>query len=97
VVSIAPRISPRLLLELERLDDPNVPLAEIWRRVGAAADRLGLARPSYERIRLLVQQSRLTRTEPSTSEVVADVLMRSRPPEALLDHISGVGVPRRAT
>src|SRR4030095_11412006 len=30
---------------------------------------------------------------PSTTSVLVDVALRVRPPEAVLDHISGVGVP----
>ena len=90
----APRISPRLLEALVRLDDRRVPIAEVNRRLGAEAERLGLARPSYERVRELVHQSRRLRRGPTTASVLVDVALRARPPEALLDHVSGVGVRR---
>jgi hypothetical protein len=95
VTQFAPRLSPRLVEALVRLDDRRIPIAEVNRRVGREAERLGLPRPSYQRVRELVQQSRrLQGTRPTTSSVLVDVAFRSRPPEAFLDHISGVGVPR---
>jgi hypothetical protein len=79
-----------------KLDDPFVPIAEICRQVGERADRLGIARPSYERIRVVVRRTRERGREPSTASVLVDVAVRARPPEAFLDHVSGVGVrPRR--
>jgi hypothetical protein len=94
--TLAPRIRPRLLDALVRLDDERFPIAETCRRVGAEADRLGLTRPSYQRVRVLVHEARRLRRRPTTADVLVDVVMRVRPPEALLDHVSGVGVPRLA-
>lgn len=93
MVTIAPRISRRLIEELVQLDDERVPIAETYRRVAAEADRLGLTRPSYQRMRVLVHQSRQLRRGPTTASVLLDVATRVRPPEAFLEHISGVGVP----
>lgn len=96
MLAFAPRISPRLLEAIVRLDDKRVTIAEVNRRVGAAADRLGLPRPSYQRVRELVHASRrLRRYQPSTLSVVVDVAMRARPPDALVYHLSGIGVPVR--
>jgi hypothetical protein len=86
-------MSPHLLETLVKADSLSVPIAETCRRVGAEADRIGLARPSYERVRLLVHEARRIRRGPGTARVLADVAFRVRPPEAVLDHISGVGVP----
>jgi hypothetical protein len=58
VVSLAPRISPRLVAELERLDNGKRSIADITRAVGAHAERLGLMRPSYEQVRTLVHVKR---------------------------------------
>ena len=91
--TFAPRISPRLVEAIVRLDDRSVPIAETCRRVGAEADRLRLTRPSYQRVRELVHESRRIRRVPSTAAVLVDVAFRMRPPEALADHLSGVGVP----
>jgi hypothetical protein len=96
VLAFAPRISPRLLEALVRLDDRRVPIAEVNRRLGAEAERLGLTRPSYQRVRELVHQARrLRRFQPSTLSVLVDVAMRARPPDALVYHLSGFGVPVR--
>jgi hypothetical protein len=85
-------MSPRLLETLVRTDDRSIPIAETCRQVGHEADRIGLARPSYERVRVLVHESRRIRRGPSTASVLADVAFRVRPPEAVLDHVSGIGV-----
>lgn len=78
------------------LDDPDLPIAEINRRLGEHAERLGLRRPSYQRVRELVHELRILRRHrgPTTTQVILDILFRTRPPDAFLDHISGVGVPR---
>jgi hypothetical protein len=93
VPTIAPRISPRLINALVRLDDRTIPIAETNRRVGKEAARLGLPRPSYERMRELVHEARRIRRGPTTSSVLLDVAFRARPPDAVLDRVSGVGVP----
>jgi hypothetical protein len=85
----APRLSPRLLAALERIDDGKLPIAELRRRVGTEAERLGLARPSYERVRILAHEHRARRARPTTTDALLDVAMRVRPPEAILDHLAG--------
>jgi hypothetical protein len=69
VVRSAPRIDERLLDAVARLDDGTVPIAEVWRRVGAEADAAALTRPSYERIRELVHLSRDLRARLGPSAV----------------------------
>lgn len=91
--TIAPRIGKELLEAVVRHDKRTHPIAETCRRVGADAERLGQARPSYQRIRELVHESRRLRRGPTTASVLADVALRIRPPEAVVDHLSGVGVP----
>jgi len=97
VTFFAPRIAPVLLEALVELDDPALPIAEINRRLGRRAEQLGLRRPSYQRVRELVHESRQfqqRRREPTTTQVLLDIVFRARPPEVFLDHISGVGVPK---
>ena len=48
---IAPRYARAILELADALDDPRVPMAETCRRVGAAAEALGLFRPSYSHLR----------------------------------------------
>jgi hypothetical protein len=85
--------SHSLLAELERIDDGRLPIAEVNRRLGEWSERRGLRRPSYSRVRLLVHELRRQRSRPDTLEVLTDVAFRARPPEALLDQLSGIGVP----
>jgi hypothetical protein len=47
-----------LLDEIERQSRGRCPIAEINRRVGAAAWRMRLPRPSYEQVRVLVHAAR---------------------------------------
>jgi hypothetical protein len=97
VLLFAPRLSRRLLEAIARLDDPRLPIAETCRRVGSRAHELGLPRPSYERVRVLVHAVRAARKrprrQPSTASVLLDVALSVRPPLALLDHVAGIGVP----
>lgn len=92
MLAFAPRIPQRLLEALARVDNPSLPIAEINRRLGAEAERLGLRRPSYQRVRVLVHQLRRWRRRPTTTSVLVDIAFRARPFDALLDHVSGIGV-----
>jgi hypothetical protein len=51
VVEIAPRYDRRILEAVRALDDRTESMAEISRRVGAAAAQLGLPKPSYVHVR----------------------------------------------
>ncbi|MFL5931453.1 MAG: hypothetical protein ACJ75P_09360 [Gaiellaceae bacterium] len=68
-----------------------MPIAETYRRIGEEADRRGLTRPSYQRVRVLIHQSRRQRArrEPSTAELLLEVMAQSRPPEALVTRAVG--------
>jgi hypothetical protein len=91
----APRLHPRLVDAILRLDDPTVRIAETHRRVGEVADRYGLPRPSYERVRTIVQQGRLRPVHPSTTDVLLDIAFTSRPPQAFGEHLAGTLPPKR--
>jgi hypothetical protein len=86
VLSFAPRIPRRLLDEIERQSRRSVPIAEMNRCVGRAATRMGLPRPSYEQVRVLVHAARRLRRRAPTpvSTVALDVAFRVKPPEAIL-------------
>jgi hypothetical protein len=85
----------RLLVEFERLYRPSSSAADLCRALGASAERLGYPRPSYESVRKLVRRRRDWRPrDPTTDEVLVDVVFRARPPEALLDRAAGVPLPR---
>jgi hypothetical protein len=86
MVMAAARISPRLHAALARLDEETLPIAEVYRRFGAEADRLALPRPSYERVRVLVHELRAAKQpEPGYGEVLFDIATRTRPARAIYD------------
>jgi hypothetical protein len=87
---IAPRLPQRLLDVIDRSAARRVPIAEINRMVGAEADRMGLPRPSYQRVRTLVHDARRIRSSagPSTISVARDVAFRAKPPIALVEHLT---------
>jgi len=91
--SFAPRLSPKLLEAIVRLDDRKVPIAETYRRVGAEAERLGVPRPSYQRVRVLVHAARRARRGPTTTSLLVDVALNVRHPRDVFDHLSGIGLP----
>ena len=94
--SHAPPLSDALRRALDSADDGHVPIAEINRRVGEAAQLLGVPRPSYELVRQAVHARRRERAEPGLAQVAIDVAMRVRPPEAIVDQLAGTLVePRR--
>jgi hypothetical protein len=70
VVTIAPRIPARLIEAIVRLDDRSRPIAETYRQVGDEAWRLGLTRPSYQRVRELIHQVRNARPRASVTDVI---------------------------
>jgi hypothetical protein len=92
----APRLSLRLLEAIDRIDDPRRPIAETARRVCVEAERLGLARPSYQQIRVHVHASRQLSAPPGAAEVLLDVALRLRPPEDLYRLSEGTLPPRRS-
>ena len=57
----APRLDRRLLEAIVRLDDPSVPIAEVYRRSRDRAAQLDIPRPSYECVRLLIHDARRER------------------------------------
>lgn len=95
MVPAAPRIDARLVRALKRLDDGRTPIAEINRRIGALAAELGLVRPSYERVRVVLHELRWEAAQPSTADVLLDVAFRVRPPTSIGDHLAGTLPPRR--
>jgi len=59
----APRYDPRLLRAIRRLDDESLSIAEVCRRVGAAAEKIGVPRPSYVHVRRIVLSERARAAE----------------------------------
>lgn len=79
----APRLDPRVLAAVRRLDDRLVPIAETCRRVGEAAAELGLARPSYAHLRrvILVEREHADARR-ELAEEIASPLALGRLPDA---------------
>jgi hypothetical protein len=63
VTATSPRLDGRLRKAAVAVDDSSVPYAETWRKVGDEADELGLPRPGYDTIRLIVRDHRRRRAE----------------------------------
>ncbi|HXY82068.1 MAG TPA: hypothetical protein VEH55_11920 [Gaiellaceae bacterium] len=93
----SPRIPAELLRAVVRLDDRRLPIAELARRVGAEADRRGRTRPSYERIRQLVHESRALRRRrgPSALQVLAEAAAGIWPTGSTMDAIAAPREERR--
>jgi hypothetical protein len=96
VLSFAPRIPQRLLDEIERQSRRSVPIAEMNRCVGRTAAAMGLYRPSYEQVRVLVHAARLLRRQrpAPVSTVAMQVAFRVKPPEAILLRLFEPPAPR---
>jgi hypothetical protein len=96
VLSFAPRIPQRLLDEIERQSRRSVPIAEMNRCVGRAAARMGLYRPSYQQVRVLVHEARRLRRQAPVpvSTVARQVAFRVRPPDAILLRFLEPSAPR---
>jgi hypothetical protein len=91
----APRIDARLVAALVRLDRPSQSIAEAHRGLGLVADWLGLPQPSYEQVRVLVNAHRRRALHAGVGETLLAIAMRAKPPEALLDVLSGTAPPKR--
>jgi hypothetical protein len=75
VVEIAPRYDARILEAVRALDDRSEPMAEIARRIGAAAAQFGLPKPSYVHLRrLLVAQRREQDADRARHEEIRRIL-----------------------
>lgn len=80
----APRLDPRLLAAIARLDDSSLPIAETYRRCRGAAADLGIPRPSYERVRLHLQEVRREGERARVArETILAVLLHQKPLDAV--------------
>ena len=85
MAAAAPRIGATILAVIERLDDESVPIAEVHRRVAALASQLGYVRPRYQQTRVLVHEHRRTGLAPTADQILLEVALKTRPPQALLE------------
>jgi hypothetical protein len=76
VTATSPRLDRRLRAAAVEVDDPSLPVAETWRKVGLEAEELGLPRPGYDTIRRIVRDHRRRRAEVGRllEPVVGDLL-----------------------
>jgi hypothetical protein len=81
-----------LIEAIARFDDRGRPIAETYRLVGSEAERLGLTRPSYQRIRELVHEVRNIRPGLSVSDVVRIVCTPVRSTDDGIERLSELGV-----
>jgi hypothetical protein len=95
VVDAAPRIDSRLLAALVRLQRRDRSIAETNRRLGELAESLGLPRPSYERVRALIQEHRRRPVTPGAGEILLDIALQTQRPEAFVDYLAGTLPPKR--
>lgn len=80
----APRLDPRLLKALVRLDDDSVPILETYRRSREIAARLDIPRPSYECVRLLLHDARRQKARRhATRDTLIDIALYIKPIDAL--------------
>lgn len=62
-MEFSPRVDRRLVAAVWGADVERLSIADVWRFVGASADRLELCRPSYHAVRLLVIDERERRAD----------------------------------
>ena len=79
---------PRVAVLVVELDRDEVPIAQTWRVVGRAAERLGMKRPSHQHVRRLVRIERRRRQLEARGRAVlgraATTLAAGRVPSAVL-------------
>jgi hypothetical protein len=98
---VTTRAAPRLGRELRAvimLADDGASAAEICRRVGDAAERLGLVRPSYEQVRVIVNEQRRrpdAASRVSGGKLLMDIWLRTRPAWDVEPWLTGERLPNR--
>jgi hypothetical protein len=85
----APRISMRLIDEIDRLARRHERAADICRTIGERAEEQGFRRPSYQQVRLYVRRAQRRPRRVSTGKVLLDIAMRLEHPDAFIQHVSG--------
>jgi hypothetical protein len=84
-----PRIDERLVAALARLDDPTLPIAETNRRLGVVAEGLGLIRPSYQQVRVIVHELRSEKQSSRLGETLLEAAYGMRTREQILRVLEG--------
>jgi hypothetical protein len=84
-----PRIDERLVGALARLDDPTLPIAETNRRLGVVAEGLGLIRPSYQQVRVIVHELRSHKRSSRVGETLLQIAYGMRTQSQILRVLEG--------
>ena len=84
-----PRIDERIVAAIARLDDPTLPIAETNRRLGVVAEGLGLIRPSYQQVRVIVHELRSQKRSSRLGETLLQVAYGMRTQEQMLRVLMG--------
>jgi hypothetical protein len=87
VTCSAPRVDPRLLAVIADLDRRDRPIAETNRRVGLVASMLGLPKPSYERVRTAVHESRNGRRYYGLVDAYIDLTFQTAPVRVIVERL----------
>jgi hypothetical protein len=83
----APRIDPRLVAAVGQFDDGSEPIAATNRRVGRVAEQLGIVRPSYEQVRVLVHSERCRIEEGKAKRALVESVLRGRRSPSALESL----------
>lgn len=78
-----PRIDEKLVAAIARLDDPTLPIAETNRRLGMVAEGLGLIRPSYQQVRVIVHELRSRKRSSRLGETLLEIAYGMRTHEQI--------------
>jgi len=84
LTTCGPRVDERLVAALARLDDPTLPIAETNRRLGVVAEGLGLIRPSYQQVRVIVHELRSRRQSSRLGDTLLEIAYGMRTQEQIL-------------
>jgi hypothetical protein len=84
-----PRIDERLVAAIARLDDRTLPIAETNRRLGVVAEGLGLIRPSYQQVRVIVHELRSLKRSSRLGETLLDIAYGMRTRDQVLRVLEG--------
>jgi len=96
-VSCGPTIDRRLR-RLVECADRRVTAAELTRQLGDRANAIGLVRPSYEQVRVLLAAARAERPargSVSTLSIAVDIVFKARPAWDLANYLYGDPLPYR--
>jgi hypothetical protein len=83
-VRAAPIIDVRVVRFVRRFEPRSATIAEVVRAAGTYCERIGVTRPSYEQIRVLVHAARERRERRlAAAKLLVEVDLRARPPTDL--------------